>query len=405
MSQYHLRWGGLASLVYVILSAIAPTAVRADIPLTRADVDAFRNQVEIMLRGGPSRPVRPSDWLSIGDAIRTNSASQVDLRFNDGSLARVGELSTFWFVPNTRSFRLSNGTALFLIPPGNGSSIIETPNVVTGVQGTAVVVRHFPENPNALTAMPDLSSDFESNAGRTAVMVLSDGSGGPVEVRLRDGRAVNLSAGQIAIVDNGDLYLFEFDLALFYETSPLVEGLFLDEPDLPEDSSPTAPVRHETWEGLSEQENFEGDYLLNPSFLSPNGDVTAEGGWLFPANAAPNATSNAASDSTPNVTPISPPHDTSGTAIDLTPPDEVSPTDDLSAPGDDLSAPGRDREEPPNTLPPGLINPTPDEVAPSVEPPVTNPEPFDLPEVTPPDDIELPEIDDLPGDDDGPAGE
>lgn len=400
MSQYHLRWGALASLVYLILSAIAPAVARAEVPLTRAEVDSFQNQVEILLRGGPTRPVRPSDWLSVGDAIRTYQASQVDLRFNDGSLARVGELATFWFVPNTRNFRLSNGTALLLIPPGNGRSTIETPNVVTGIQGTALVVRHVPAAPTTITTKPDLLAEFEQDAGRTAVMVLTDSPAGPVEVRLRDGRQVPLSAGQMAIVDNGNLYLFEFDLALFYETSPLVEGLNLDNPDFEGSGEPTDPVRQETWEGLSEQQDFEGDYLLNPTFLSPEQNNTAEEGWLYPASALQNPPTRTPTETTPSPTTL--PHGTSGTPIELVPPA------DADFPPGEVPVPSGEGEDSPSGFPPGLINPSPGDSPLSPEPPVTEPPPVEPPPVEPPPVPELPPADDdlpdfdddFPGDDD-----
>jgi hypothetical protein len=371
MSQYHLQWGALASLVYVIFHSMLPTPARADIPLTRADVDSFQNQVEIWFREGPTRPIRLNDWLSLGDAVRTKQGSQVDLRFNDGSLARVGELATFWFIPNTREFRLSNGTALLLIPPGNGSSTIETPNVVTGIQGTAVVVRYFPPDADRITQPPDIQGDFESAMGRTAVMVLTDSSSGPVEVRLRDGRAVDLSAGQVAIVDNGDLYLFEFDLALFYETSPLVEGLDLTDPASLNENLPTDSVRREILDGLITQEGFEGEFLLNPNFLSPEGDTTSDGGWLFPANAAsspPSGQPPATSEP-----PSSQPHDTSGTAVDLAPPEGGEASEQR------LLTPGRDSsEDSPSVFPPGLINPAPDSLSP--DPDVPTPRgPEDLP--------------------------
>lgn len=352
MSQYHLRKGALASLVYVILSAIAPPNVLADTPLTRADVSAFQNRVDILLRGGPTRPVRLSDWLSVGDAIETQRASQVDLRFNDGSLARVGELATFWFVPNTRNFRLANGTVLLLIPPGSGPSTIETPNVVTGIQGTALLVRYFPPGEASDTPrLTESSPPFASDRGRTAVLVLTDSPAGPVDVRLRDGRQVPLKAGQMAIVDDQDLYLFEFDLNLFYETSPILEGLALTERPLSEGSQPTNAVRQEIRNSLAQQDTFNGDYLLNPSFLGPSGGIAADGGWLFPASSLQNPPANTPSQTIPDAPESTAvPHDTSGPLLELEPsPDGSSDPDGLGS--------GSDSDELPNRLPPGVIMP------------------------------------------------
>ncbi|MDB9525154.1 FecR family protein [Oscillatoria sp. CS-180] len=357
--QYFLRCSGLVGLVYWVLSAIAAPASRAETVLTRADVESFQNRVEILLRGGPTRPVRLSDRLGTGDAVRTDTASQVDLRFNDGSFARVGELATFWFIPNTRDFRLSNGTVLFLVPPGNGSSTIETPNVVVGIQGTAIVVRHFPSPDENLSEQTDPLANLTGDTGRTAVMVLTDSPGGPAEIKLQDGRSVNVSSGEVAIVDNGNLYLFEFDLGLFYETSPLLEGLFLEDANYL-DSSPTAPVRQEMVEGLENQQDFAGDYFLNPSFLSPDTDISTGSGWLFPINPA-SPVDESATESTENLDDdagISAPHE--GTA-DLE--GELSPPETIDMPSiDNPPAPtdGTDGD----VLPPGVITPIPNETSP-----------------------------------------
>ncbi|NER84040.1 MAG: FecR domain-containing protein, partial [Leptolyngbya sp. SIO1D8] len=121
MNQSRLRWGGFASFLYVLVSAFMPHAASAEVPLTRASVEAIQNYVELLPQSGRTRQARLADWLGLGDAIRTANAAQVDLRFNDGSLARIGEQATFQFIANTRTFRLSNGTALFLIPPGQGA--------------------------------------------------------------------------------------------------------------------------------------------------------------------------------------------------------------------------------------------------------------------------------------------
>ena len=351
MSQYDLRRGGLASIVYVLLFAIAPQSAIAEATLTRAAVESFRNRVEILLQGGPTRLVRTSDQLGLGDVIRTNQAAQIDLRFNEGSLARVGELTTFWFMPNTRNLRLANGTALLLIPPGNGNTTLETPNVVTDIQGTAVLVRHLPRVEEA-TMFPDLTVEFSRNTGRTVVMVLTDATG-PTAVELRDGRSVELSAGQMAIVDDGNLFLFEFDLALFYETSPLVEGLFLDDPNYSGDRLPTDPIRDETLDSLNQQPDFEGQYLLDPNFLDPTQDLTTEDGWLFPAmprSPSPIETETEINERSEPEAFTSQPHINADRAVNL------RPTLVDSLPSELPTTPRQDANTSNDRLPPGLLN-------------------------------------------------
>ena len=115
--KHRFQLTGLVSAVCLLGSLLVARDGSAQVPLIRADVETLYNRVEYLPEAGTARPATLSDWLDLGDAIRTAAASRADLRFNDGSLARVGERATFWFVPNTRTFRLSNGTALFFGAP------------------------------------------------------------------------------------------------------------------------------------------------------------------------------------------------------------------------------------------------------------------------------------------------
>jgi len=279
-----LQLVGLSGLLWGLSAALGLPA-RADVPLTRADVESLYNQVELIPDGREARPANLSDWLAVGDALRTALGARAELRFNDGSLARVGERATFWFVPNTRNFRLSNGTALFLIPPGQGPSNIQTPSAVTGIQGTALVVRHIPRADCDPSLLP---VDELSCPGRTVVMVLTDSPKGPVEVSTNGGNSVALSAGDLAVIENDAIQVLEFNLQLFYETSPLVEGLDLNNPDYEGTGTPTDPVRQETWDGIQSQQGFEGSYLLNPELIRVDAQLGVATSWLLPADNADN---------------------------------------------------------------------------------------------------------------------
>ncbi|TVQ09369.1 MAG: hypothetical protein EA368_09630 [Leptolyngbya sp. DLM2.Bin27] len=264
---------GLLSLLATLLLGL-PAA--ASVPLTRADVEALRNRVEFIPRGRNPRAARISDFLAAGDALRTAPTAQADLRFNDGSLARVGERATFRFVPNTRNFRLTNGTVLLLIPPGQGRTNIQTPSAVTGIQGSAVVVRYIPE------------SDL------TLVMALTNNPAGPMTITTNGCGAGEadcvaneyaLYGGQMALIQNNQVQVVEFDLPMFYQTSPLVEGLELDNPEA---ESPLGAaleaVRQETLEALEEQSTFsEESVILNPAAIGLNGvdQAVSEQPWLL----------------------------------------------------------------------------------------------------------------------------
>ncbi|WP_223257285.1 FecR family protein [Phormidesmis priestleyi] len=172
-----------------------------------------------------------------GDALSTARSSKADLRFNDGSFARVGELALFRFIPNTRQFNLSNGTALLLIPPGRGRTTIKTPNVSAGIRGSALFVR------------------VDDQTGTTIVGALTN-SGITVTDNVTN-RLVELKAGQMAVADPRGLRLFDFDLTTFYQTSNMVRGLNLEKkPSEASSDKDIAAVQGETSEALSKQEKI-----------------------------------------------------------------------------------------------------------------------------------------------------
>ncbi|WOD39358.1 FecR family protein [Nodosilinea sp. E11] len=267
---------GAVGLVSLIATALLGLPAQASVPLTRAEVAALRNRVELLPRGRTARPARMADLLAAGDALRTAPASQADLRFNDGSLARVGERATFRFVPNTRNFRLTNGTVLLLIPPGQGRTNIQTPSAVTGIQGSAVVVRYIPERD--LTLVMALTNN---PTGPMTITASGCGAGGDETCTSRE---YSLYGGQMALIQNNQVQVVEFDLPQFYQTSPLVDGLELDNPNA---ESPLGPalerVREETLEALAEQAPFSEGITLNPAFIGmdTSSAIASEQPWLL----------------------------------------------------------------------------------------------------------------------------
>ncbi|PSN19896.1 hypothetical protein C7271_04915 [filamentous cyanobacterium CCP5] len=252
---------GIVGLGVGCFGAFAPAV--ADVTLTRADVESLLNRVELIPRGRSARPARLSDFLALGDALRTAASSRAELRFNDGSLARLGERATFRFVPNTRNFRLSNGTVLMLIPPGRGRTTIQTPNTVTGIQGSALLVR------------------YSEDSDMTVVMVLTENPDGPVTLT-SGGQEHGLLAGEMALVRGDFVEIFEFDLQHFYDTSSLVQGLHLDDSGYQSGADdPTDAVRAETTTALEAQEDFVAEATINPEVISLDGNQSVSQTSLF----------------------------------------------------------------------------------------------------------------------------
>ncbi|MBD2224040.1 FecR family protein [Calothrix anomala] len=234
--------------------------VNAATPLTRAEIRDLRNLVQLIPKNSPKRrPARKLDPMTPGDGLSTGRASLADLRFNDGSLARVGEQAIFRFLPKTRNFRLSNGTVLLLIPPGRGQTRIHTPNAAAAIRGSALFVRY------------DEATD-------TTIVGALTNSGIEVSNKHSQGRV--LEAGQLMVIVKDKIQgLYDFDLRTFYETSDLVRGLDLTRQNLAPTPDPAiASVQAETSAALATQTPIaKGDGVLeNPSFLQLTATSSSE---------------------------------------------------------------------------------------------------------------------------------
>ncbi|MFG6104588.1 FecR domain-containing protein [Leptothoe sp. EHU-05/26/07-4] len=267
MCKVSARWYSLllgAALIFGL-----PSAALAQSTLTWAKVERLRNRVHLIPNNRNARRARVADVMGVGDALRTAASSRAELSFNDGSLARVGEQATFRFTPNTRNFQLSNGTVLLLIPPGRGRTTIQTPNAVTGIQGSALFVR--------VRCLAELSSEGHCPSPVTLVGALTNNPAGPMVAYSGSGfQQQPIYAGEMVVIE-GDVITqrHQFDLKTFYETSGLVEGLQLDS------STPPAnlPLElQEVWQEIQDALELQGDFdnqglveeiVENPGFIAP----------------------------------------------------------------------------------------------------------------------------------------
>ena len=185
------------------------------IPLTQATLRKVVNRVDLFLLSQLARSAKVNDRLSnSGDAIKTQRASRTELKFNDGTLAKVGELATFRFIPNTRRFELGNGTYLFLVPPGRGNTEFNTPNAKAGIKGSALFIRYIEESDT------------------TIMGALTNNPLGPMDITV-GGKKQDLYAGQMVVAIKDRIDRVEtFDLTTFFQTSPMYRDIDIMDPDL-----------------------------------------------------------------------------------------------------------------------------------------------------------------------------
>ncbi|HEY9848962.1 MAG TPA: FecR domain-containing protein [Leptolyngbyaceae cyanobacterium] len=245
--------GKLFSLLTVIIWSMItlplPKEASAQIPLTKAVIQSLRNLVRLIPQNQNGRVAKIADAMNPGDSLSTGSSSLAELRFNDGSLARVGAQAVFQFLPNSRTFQLTNGTMLMLIPPGRGQTRLQTPNARTAIRGSALFVRYNPDTETTMVGALTNSNIEVSNQS----------------VSQREG----LRAGQLAIIIKDKIEgIYEFDLRTFYETSDLVRGLNLNRlGDKTNPDSAIAQVQSETASAVAEQLPVAGsDVIENPTF-------------------------------------------------------------------------------------------------------------------------------------------
>ncbi|WP_231971629.1 FecR family protein [Nostoc sp. NIES-3756] len=230
---------------------VSSPQVNANTPLTRAEIQSLRNFVQLVLRNSQNkRPAKPADAIIPGDGLATGRASLADLRFNDGSLARIGEQAVFQFMPRTRNFRLSNGTVLLLIPPGRGQTRIQTPSATAAIRGSALFVRYDQKTDTTIVGALTNSGIAVSNKNASQTQPLQ--------------------AGQLLVIVKGQFQgLYDFDLQNFYETSELTEGLDLTRQNPSATVDPAiASVQAEIIAALATQSPVTGQGVIeNPAFL------------------------------------------------------------------------------------------------------------------------------------------
>lgn len=200
-----------------MLAGTWASPVFADSAITGGQVYKVSNQVDVDRQNqGSWSPASVGDALVPRDAVRTGMGSKAELLFNEGTLVRTGEGTTFRFPPGRRSFELVDGSALFIIRPGQGNSQVQTPQANIVAHGTALFVQHNPQQNTSI------------------VGVLSNSPAGPVTITDLNGKqTIELTAGQFVSVADGVIGLVEnFVLPMFYQSVSLASGLGMGQENL-----------------------------------------------------------------------------------------------------------------------------------------------------------------------------
>jgi len=348
------RFRGMVLLVPWLVGAglMGVGPARADLSLRWGELQRQTNQVTLHPAGGRPQGATVAQRLGPGDRLTTEARAQADVRFNEGSLVRLGEYAQFSFLPAPRRYQLHQGTALVLVPAAQGRSLVVTPNAVTGLQGSAAVVRYVPSRQ------------------LTVVLALSHGRRGPlVLTTLRDDREYGLRAGQMAFVNDAGIQVVEFDLQRFYATSDLMAGTALaTDPTTAQPADPLTALWQEMAALASSQKPFaETSAVLDPATISADASLGPAplAAPPSPAGAAGPTAAEQWDEVPPGVVAPLPAGVNSDPAPigPVTEPAPAQPTPAQPTPGQD--APGQDAPVQPTPGPDAPVQPTPGPDAPA----------------------------------------
>ncbi len=124
-----------ASLLSLTLAGVAPAAT----PYTQATVTRTENKVSYgTVKGDRSetRPAEAQDVVKAMNFLLSDSDSRAELKYDDGTIVRIGQNTIFTFEANSRTLNLKKGTFVFFIPKGGGGGTIKTPSLTAAITGT-----------------------------------------------------------------------------------------------------------------------------------------------------------------------------------------------------------------------------------------------------------------------------
>ena len=124
-----------ASILSLALAGVAPAAT----PYTQATVTRTENKVSYgSVKGDRSetRPAESQDVVKASNFLLSETESRAELKYDDGTIVRIGQNTIFTFEANSRTLNLKKGTFVFFIPKGQGGGTIKTPSLTAAITGT-----------------------------------------------------------------------------------------------------------------------------------------------------------------------------------------------------------------------------------------------------------------------------
>jgi hypothetical protein len=114
-------------------------AAQAAEPLASATVSRLENKVnygKIIGDKSETRPAAVDDVVKASNFLLSEADSRAELKYDDGTIVRIGQNTIFTFEANSRTLNLKKGTFVFYMPKGKGGGTIKTPSLTAAITGT-----------------------------------------------------------------------------------------------------------------------------------------------------------------------------------------------------------------------------------------------------------------------------
>jgi FecR protein len=128
-----------SAVLLIVLASFPCLKVCAATPLNKATVTKVENIVnygEVKEGHTAKRPAVAEDVVRPNNFLLTETESRAELKYEDGSVVRIGQNTVFSFDAATRTLSLDKGTLIFYIPKGAGGGTVKTPSLTAAITGT-----------------------------------------------------------------------------------------------------------------------------------------------------------------------------------------------------------------------------------------------------------------------------
>jgi FecR protein len=121
----------------IVLGFASGVSVQAVVPYSQATVSRLYKKVSYGDTANRAiRDAKVTDVVKAATYLLTETDARAELKYDDGSIVRIGQNTVFTFEADTRSLSLEKGSLVFYIPKGSGGGTVRTASITAAITGT-----------------------------------------------------------------------------------------------------------------------------------------------------------------------------------------------------------------------------------------------------------------------------